>query len=118
MRSTGENMMMLSLTVQQDRRERNLVFSSRIQGAREIGMRALRGPARFGDGFSVKDDDGTLYEPDESVQELIECREKANELATAIAARGFGRAKAVSLGLQLSRRNGNSEWWLKGLGRV
>jgi hypothetical protein len=116
--STNKDTIPISLTVQQDRNPIHHENSQRIQAAQEIGMRALRGPARLGDGFSVKDDDGSFYEPDESLQELIQRREKANEVDVAIAARGVGRAIAQSLGLKFSARDGVSEWWLQGLKRA
>ncbi len=116
--STGKNTIAISLIVQQDRNPIHQIHSHRIQAARGIGMRALRGPARMGDGFSVKDDDSSFYEPDESLQQLIERREKANEVDAAITARGVGRAIAQSLGLKFSARDGVAEWWLQGLKRV
>jgi hypothetical protein len=117
--STGKNTISITISTKQDRKPLHREHSKRIQAALSIGMRALRGPARFGDGFSVKDDDGSFYEPDDSVQQLIMRRERINEVDVAIAARGVGRSIALSLGLELSERaNASGEWWLQGLRRA
>jgi len=82
-------------------------------------MRALQGPARFGDSFSYHKVDSSVYVPYDSIDDLIAARERANEVDKAISARGLGRARAVSLGLALSRRDGiEDEWWLHGLKRA
>jgi hypothetical protein len=116
--SNGKNAITLSLTVQQDRKPLPPEFPRRIQAAHKIGMRALRGPARFG-WVCIKDDDGTFFEPDASMLERIQRSDRTNEMADAIAARGVGHAIAVKLGLDFSVRDGASgEWWLHGLLRA
>lgn len=117
MHSNGGNRITLSLAVQQDRKPLNLEFSKRIQTAQEIGLRALRGPARIG-WLRIKDDDNTFFEPDESVLELSKRLDIAHEVATAIETRGLGRAIPLSLGLRFSARDGASELWLQGLQRA
>jgi len=117
--SASKNAINMTIAVKQDRRPRHPELSKRIQAAQKIGMRALRGPARMVDGFSVKDDDGSFYERVDSVQELIARREIANEVDAAISNRGVGRRIAQSLGLEFSRRDGASgELWLQGLRRA
>jgi hypothetical protein len=117
-RITGTNKITISINVRQDRKPLNPKFSDWIQAARRSGMRALRGPARMG-WVRVNDDDGTFFESLESEIELAERLERANEVATAIQARGLGYAAAVSLGLQFSARGGAvDELWLQGLRRA
>jgi hypothetical protein len=53
--STAGNTINLTIAVKQDRKPRHRELSRRIQAAQLIGMRASRGPARLGDGISVKD---------------------------------------------------------------
>jgi hypothetical protein len=114
-RATGRNSITLELAVRQDRHPIHPKLRQKILAAQELGMRAIRGPARIGDGFSVRDD-GAFYELDESVLDLIMRREKANKVATAIEARGLGRALGLSLGRSFSERDGvPDEWWLQGL---
>jgi len=115
---TGENTITISLSVRQDRKPLDLVFSERIKAAQKLGMRALRGPARVG-WVRVKDDDGSFFEADDSVLELSRRLDKANDVATAIGTRGLGYATAVRLGLQFSARDGVvGEWWLRALLRA
>ncbi len=109
----------ITIALKQDRKPRSDEMSKRVEAALVIGMRAIRGPARLGVSFHVKDDDGTFYAPDKSVHELVERREKANEVSSAIEARHVGRWIAVSLGLEFSKRDGASgELWLQGLKRA
>jgi hypothetical protein len=118
-RQVDENVISMTIGLKQSRNPLHPKFSERLRAAQSIGMRALRGPARMVVAFTVKDEDGTFFERVEPIEELIKCREKANEVATAIETRGLGRAKALSLGLELSRRDGESgELWLQGLGRA
>jgi hypothetical protein len=117
-RATGENTITVSISVQQNRKPLPPEFSRRIQAAQKLGIRALRGPARIG-WISVKDDDGSFFGPEDDVLQLAARRDKAGEVATAIAQRGLGYAAAVDLGLQFSARDGNvGEWWLQALRRA
>jgi hypothetical protein len=117
--SPDKRMINITIALKQDRKPRHPEFSKRIQAALLMGMRAIRGPARLGVGFHVKDDDGTFYASDKSVHELVERREKANQVSSAIEARHVGRWIALSLGLEFSRRDGASgELWLQGLKRA
>jgi hypothetical protein len=106
----------ITIAVKQDRNPLPQKFRERIQVARSIGMRALKGPARIG-WISVQDGDGTLFKSYGSVLELADHIERAHQLATAIAARGVGHPAAVSLGLQfLARANfAQPELWFRGL---
>lgn len=118
-RSTGETVIGITIGLKQDRNPLHPEFSERVRAVLAIGMRALRGPARMVVGFSWRDDDGSFYEPVEPVEELVRRREKANEVAAALEARGLGRAKALSLGLEFSKRAGTAgELWLQGLSRA
>jgi hypothetical protein len=117
-RESGPNSVTISIAVKQDRQPLPPILSKWIQESLKIGMRGLRGPARVG-GIRVSDDDGTFFEPDQSVAELARRLDKANEVATAIQRRGVGYAAAVSLGLQLSARDyAVGEWWYRGLLRA
>ena len=116
--STGPRQITLSISVCQDRLPPHPEASRRVAAARAMGMRALRGPSRFGS-FRVRDDDHTFYAPDASVFELVERMEKANTVASAIEAREVGRVVPLSLGLKFSARAGaTGEWWLRGLQRA
>jgi hypothetical protein len=116
--STGPRQVTLEISVRQDRQPPHPEATRRVAAARALGMRALRGPSRFG-GFRVQDDENTFYAPDASVFELVERMEKANTLATAIEARKLGRVVPLSLGLKFSERAGAAgEWWLRGLQRA
>ncbi len=77
-------------------------------------MRALMVP-RSPDGVCAKDDDGTLFEPPGDLEQFVA---KAVHLRSEIGARDIGCAVAIKLGLQLSARDGVSEWWYYGLKRA
>jgi hypothetical protein len=65
----------------------------------------------------VKDEDGTFFAPDASMPELLARMDKVNAMATAIAVRGLGYAKAVELGRKYADCDNpsNPELWFKGL---
>jgi hypothetical protein len=73
-------------------------FGSMIQRAKAFGLRAVRAPKLLGFGWSWADEDGTLFVPDGSINELIARMDRTNELATAVSRRGFGYARAVTVG--------------------
>ena len=116
--STGPNAISLSIGVRQDQRPIHPEHARCIVAARALGMKALRGPVRLGDSFTAKDEDGSLYERDDSVERMIARGEKENEVELAIAKRAVGRTIAVTLGLKFSQRAGHSEWWFAGLKRI
>lgn len=86
-----------------------------------LGLRALKGPPRFSDNFSVKDERPNFY-AEISVEEFVKCSEKACEAETAIA-RGsmesgvnVGRSVAQYLGLEyLEKNNLTNRLWYEGL---
>jgi hypothetical protein len=85
-----------------------------LQRAKSLELRALRAPARIG-WVRIRDEDGTFFAPAGPM--LLECMEKVNEMATAIAVRGVGYAKAVELGWKFADCDNpsNPELWFKGL---
>jgi len=108
----------VNLIVQQDRKPLHPEFSARIQAARSIGMRALRGPARAGEIY-VEDPDGTLFEPDGSEDKLSERLNKTAEVARAIEARGAGFAVPSSLAAFFAKRDRTIDIpWSRSLGRA
>jgi phosphoribosyl-AMP cyclohydrolase len=113
---SGEDKITLTLTVEHWRKQLHPEFLARVKGARELGMRALRGPARIV-ALRIRDEDGTFFAPDDSMTQLLARMDKVNELATAIDACGVGHARAQSLGVTLSKRAGVSkpELWYQGL---
>jgi hypothetical protein len=113
---TGENTINISLTVKQDRKPLDSEFTVKIQSAKNLGLQALRAPARMG-WIRIKDEDGTFFAPDGSTTELLDRMDKVNEMATTIAVHGVGQASAVTLGLQLLAREGIPQptLWFQGL---
>jgi hypothetical protein len=87
----------------------------------KTSLRALRGPARWVDGLTVKDPDESFYVV-ETIQEMVAHRERVNEVAAAIEMRGVGRAIALRLGNQYNASAGvtadNPKLWLEGLGHT
>jgi hypothetical protein len=97
----------------------NQRFVEQLQGALELGMRAIMGPRRFADSLAVQDFDDDFYDSHSNPTELVARGEKANEVDAALARRGLGHARVVQLGLEYSERDGNGdEWWPQGLGRA
>lgn len=117
--STDERTITISIGVLQDRKPLDIEFNEKIQAAKALGLRALRGPARMG-WIRIKDEDGTFFAPHESTKELLDRMDKVNEMAIAMAKRGLGQAVAVSLGLQLLARDGVPQptLWFEGLRRA
>lgn len=94
-------------------------FLALLRQALELGMRAMIGPRRFGDGLVVRGFGDEFYVHHSTAAELIACGEKAREVDRALMARGFAHARAQRLGLQFSKRDGHAgELWLQGLGRA
>jgi hypothetical protein len=123
--SPAPNVINIPIAVRQDRPPLHPKFETRILEARQLGIRALKGPSRMG-WITVADPDKSLFKQYRSVLELAECVERANDLAREIAARGLGYAVAVNLGLQLLKRHretggtvpstgGLPDWWPNGL---
>jgi len=113
---TGENTIQISIDVLQDRKPLDSEFSGMVQGAKSLGLRALRAPARTG-WVRIRDEGCTFFAPDASMPELLERMDKVNDMATAIAVRGLGHAKAVELGRKFADCYNASypELWFKGL---
>ena len=113
--SPAPNVITTSLSFRQDRKPLPQKFAERIQAARKLGMRALMVPRLLGDGVCAKDDDGTLFEPLDDLEQFVS---KATSLRKEIGGRDVGHAAAIRLGLQFSARDGVSEWWYHGLLRA
>ncbi len=94
------NRMEVSIGVVQDRKPLDPTFSRMLQAATALGLHALRAPARIG-WIRVSDPDGTFFAPDGQITELLARMDKVNAMATEIARRGLGHAKAVALGREL-----------------
>ena len=116
--STGPNSITLSFAVQQDRAPLHAEFERRISAARNLGLRALRGPPRIG-WISIRDDDGTFYTEAVTDDASVTRMEKTIAVATAIQARGLGQAQIAELALSFSERAGKAgEPWFEGLRRA
>ncbi|WP_448166824.1 hypothetical protein [Burkholderia ambifaria] len=96
-------------------------YEAAVEEALNLGLRALRGPARWIDGLTVKDLDQSFYVV-ETIQDMVAHRERVNEVAAAIEMGGVGRAIALRLGNQYNASNGvtadNPKLWLEGLGHA
>ncbi|CAD6557177.1 hypothetical protein ACFQ3P_29400 [Paraburkholderia sabiae] len=96
-------------------------YQAAVEEALSLGLRALRGPARWVDGLTVKDPDQSFYVV-ETIQEMVAHRENVNKVAAAIEMRGVGRAIALELGNQYNASVGvtpaNPKLWLEGLGHA
>ena len=114
-----KNRITLTLAVQHHRNPLHPKFLARIKAALEIGMRALRDPARVG-ALRVHNDDGAFFAPEDSILELLARMDKVNELAAAIGARGLRHARAQLLGVRFTERTGvcEPELWCQGLLRA
>jgi hypothetical protein len=118
-RSTGPRSISISVGPRWCRPPIHPQFTAWLEQALELGMRAMIGPRRFGDGLVVRGFGDTFYVHHGSTADLIACGEKAQEVDKALMARGVGRARALRLGLQFSTRDGRTgELWLQGLGRA
>ena len=69
--SPAPNVITTSLSFRQDRKPLPQKFAERIQAARKLGMRALMVPRLLGDGVCAKDDDGTLFEPLDDLEQFV-----------------------------------------------
>jgi hypothetical protein len=117
-RATGPQKIEISIGPQWTRPELHPKSAERIQGAFAIGIKMLIGPRRFLDllpGPEFRDH----YEEYPSPDEFLVCSAKTNEVDRELGCRGLGRARAIALGLKLSKQAGaNGEWWVVGLGRA
>lgn len=94
-------------------------FLNKLHVVRSLGMRAMIGPRRLGDSLVARGFDEGFYEPTMTHEDLIARGAKANEVDLAIAHRNVGRARAVTLGLEFSERDGHAgEYWCQGIGRA
>jgi hypothetical protein len=82
-------------------------------------MKALIGPRHLGNSLSVHDFGEGFYEDYVSPADVVTRGGKTNEVDSALAQLGVGRARAVELGLEYSERdNASGEFWMQGLGRT
>jgi hypothetical protein len=117
--ATGAYTVMISIGPRWRRTPINQLFLERLQGALDLGMRAIMGPRRFADSLAVQGFGDDFYDSYSNPTELVARGEKANEVDAALARRGLGHARAVRLGLEYSEREGDGgEWWPQGLGRA
>ena len=114
----AKNTLNISITIRHHRESLNDAHSKAVQAALKLGLRALRGPARLVDGLTRSDPDKSFYAPDESTDQLIARRTRANEVATAIDLRGVGHAIAQKLGNDFNNRaDVKNKLWHQGLTR-
>jgi hypothetical protein len=117
--ATGPSTITIAIGLQWTRPLINQLFLDRIRGALALGMRALVGPRRLGDSLAVNGFGDDFYAALSSPEELVASGERANEVDGALARRCLGRARAVKLGLEYSRREAaEGELWMQGLGRA
>ncbi len=122
-RSTSPNKQTANITIEvrHYRPPLDEKYETAVEKALSLGLRALRGPARWVDGLTVKDPDQSFYVV-ETIQEIVAHRERVNEVAAAIEMRGVGRAIALRLGNQYNASVGvttdNPKLWLEGLGHA
>ena len=119
--SPNKTTITLSIGIKHDRPPLPEEHNKALKAVLSLGCRALRGPARFVDGLTVPDPDGEFYII-ETNDQMIAHREKANEVAAAIEARGVGRAIALGIGNRYNASAGyteeNPRLWLAGLGNA
>ena len=116
--SPDRNTVNIRIEIRHHRKPLHRAHDAALQAVLQLGMRALRGPARMVDGLVIKDPDNAIY-VNEPIEQVIEHRSIANEVAAAIESRGVGRAVALELGLKFSERAGaTGELWLQGLARA
>ena len=65
------------------------LFEERLQKARELGMRALRGPVFIGVRLPMPDMGADFYQPDASVQEMTARGDRANHVDAELAKRAL-----------------------------
>lgn len=102
-RSTGRNTININLTVKQDRQPLHPEHSARIQAARKIGMRALKGPSRVG-WILIQDPEGSFFAPDTDAK-FADRMDRTNSACSAIEARGLGFARVQSLAKSFATRD-------------
>jgi len=116
--SPDRNTVNIRIETKHHRKPLHKEHDAALQAVLQLGMRALRGPARMVDGLVIKDPDNTIYVT-ETIEQVIAHRSTAGEVAAAIEGRGVGRAVALELGLKFNERAGvTSELWLQGLARA
>lgn len=116
--SPDRNTVNIRIEIRHHRNPLHKEHDAALQAVLQLGIRALRGPARMVDGLVIKDPDNAIY-VNESIERVIAHRSKAEEVAAAIEGRGVGRAVALELGLKFNERAGvTGELWLQGLARA
>ncbi|MHB8704000.1 MAG: hypothetical protein ACYC8W_07685 [Candidatus Tyrphobacter sp.] len=92
---------------------------ARVQRGLSLGMRPLRTAATF-DRRPLDQKLYPTYEPVGGMPELTRCMDLVNEIWSEISGRGVGRAVAVKLGTDFTKRDKvqQPELWLQGLGRA
>ncbi|MFM0503218.1 MULTISPECIES: hypothetical protein [Paraburkholderia] len=117
-RSPDRNTVNIRIEIRRHRKPLHMEHNAALQAVLQLGIRALRRPARMVDGLVIKDPDNTIY-VNESVEQVIKHRGIANEVASAIESRGVGRAVALELGPKFNEHAGvTGELWLQGLARA
>jgi len=114
--STSEQEIKITIGVEHPRPPLHPKHARMIEEIEAIGMRALRAPARIG-GVRAKSGQVQFFEPHASVNELIECMDRVNALATEINRRGVGQSAAVALGLKFlsPEEIAKPTFWYEGL---
>ncbi|WP_406867315.1 hypothetical protein [Paraburkholderia fungorum] len=118
--STSSNKQAANITIEirHHRPPLNDAYEKAVQAALGLGLRALRGPARWVDGLTRPDPDQSFYVI-EPIEQVVAHREKANEVAAAIEQRGVGRAVALKIGNEYNKLAGvtsdKPKLWLQGL---
>jgi hypothetical protein len=116
--SPSNNTINITIEIRHHRPPLNDKYSKAVQDALDLGLRALRGPARFVDGLRCQYPENEFYVV-EPFDQLVAHRKKSNEVASAIEARGVGRAIGVELGNAYNTSAGvtsdNPKLWLQGL---
>ncbi|ACH84608.1 MULTISPECIES: hypothetical protein [Acidithiobacillus] len=96
-------------------------YQGAVKTALDMGLRALRGPARMVDGLTVRDTNQSFYVI-EPIEHMIAHREKAGEVAAAIEKRGVGRAISLNIGNKYNELSGvtidKPKLWLQGLAQA
>lgn len=96
----------------------NPISINLISLAQSLGMRALIGPRHLGNSLPAQRGVDLIYEKLVFPAD-IDRANKINEVDLALAQRGLGRSRAVALGVEWSKRDGESgETWMQGLGRA
>jgi hypothetical protein len=83
---------------------------ARVLAAHKMGMRVLKAVPRIG-AYRINDPDGTFYLDNGEGEALSLWIDKAQEVATAIEAKGLGMAQLKKLGLGLAISDPQSTWF-------